>query len=481
MPRSLPDPSRSSQPAQSAQAAQPAQPAPSTPSSLLVLGAGPKAVAVQAKAAALRTLGLPAPTITVIDHQGIGGNWRAGGGWTDGRHQLGTSPTKDIGFPYRSHIVGASSDEPGAEPNTTNPTNATNAAVDRELLASGWTSFLVDTGRYAWWVDHGHPHPRHYLWAEYLRWAAERTDMNLVPAQVTRIGMRSGGDSGWSLSVDRADGSSSHIEGDALMLTGPGRSDRRIAPLPTVRSVAGFWQDVSSGRLPVASRVAVIGGGETAASIVEELTHHDVVDIAVISPLPTIFTRAEGPFENELYTDPDLWAGLDEASRRDVIARCDRGVFSADVQQRLAGEDRVGHIRGQVTEVRAGEHGPARVLFNSGRTEVVDLVVDARGNSPLWFTRMMDDPTVAQMITACSGAVTPQAVESRIGADLSLESMTPKLFLPTLSGLRQGPGLANLSCLGELSDRILAGLGAGQPIEATDSTNVTDSTERILL
>ncbi|MDN6387909.1 MAG: hypothetical protein L0J86_09585, partial [Corynebacterium sp.] len=74
--------------------------------SLIILGAGPKAVAVQAKAHALRSLGLPAPTITVVDHQGVGGNWRAGGGWTDGRHQLGTSPTKDVGFPYRTRIAG---------------------------------------------------------------------------------------------------------------------------------------------------------------------------------------------------------------------------------------------------------------------------------------------------------------------------------------------------------------------------------------
>ena len=35
----------------------------------------------------------------------IAANWRAGGGWTDGRHRLGTSPEKDVGFPYRSAIV----------------------------------------------------------------------------------------------------------------------------------------------------------------------------------------------------------------------------------------------------------------------------------------------------------------------------------------------------------------------------------------
>ena len=108
------------------------------------------------------------------------------------------------------------------------------------------------------------------------------------------------------------------------------------------------------------------------------------------------------------------------------------------------------------------------------------MVVDARGNSPLWFTRMMDDRTVARLISACSGQVTSQAVEAGIGADLALEGMDPTLFLPTLSGLRQGPGLANLSCLGELSDRVLAGLGAGCAPAPESLRQPSTTDERIL-
>ncbi|AGP31595.1 SidA/IucD/PvdA family monooxygenase [Corynebacterium terpenotabidum] len=429
--------------------------------SLVILGAGPKAVAVQAKAHALRSLGLPAPEITVIDHQGIGGNWRSGGGWTDGRHQLGTSPTKDVGFPYRTRIAGNTGD-----------TDPLNRAVDRELMNVSWPSFLVATDRYASWVDRGHPSPRHYLWADYLRWAAVTTRMNLINGQVTRILLRNtrGGTlqdaDGWSLAVDLADGTTTRVTADALMLTGPGRSDRRIAPLPSVLSVAGFWSAVGAGRLPAASRVAVIGGGETAASIIDEVVRHDVVDIAVISPSATIFSRGEGMFENEIYTDPRKWSTLDEDARREVISRCDRGVFSGRVQTNLMAEDRVSHLRGRVSAV-TDRDGSARVHLveklpggrTAERTEDVDLVIDARGNSPLWFTRMMDDRTVAAMIAACGGAVTGTAVEDRIGDDLALEGMSPTLFLPALAGFRQGPGFANLSCLGELSDRVLTGLG----------------------
>ena len=62
--------------------------------SLTVLGAGPKAIAVQAKAHALRCLGISKAEILVLDPLGVGGNWLSDGGWTNGRHLLGTSPLK---------------------------------------------------------------------------------------------------------------------------------------------------------------------------------------------------------------------------------------------------------------------------------------------------------------------------------------------------------------------------------------------------
>lgn len=42
-----------------------------------------------------------------------------------------------------------------------------------------------------------------------------------------------------------------------------------------------------------------------------------------------------------------------------------------------------------------------------------------------------------------------------IDDDLSIKNLMPKLYLPMLAGFAQGPGFANLSCLGRLSDRIL--------------------------
>jgi hypothetical protein len=42
-----------------------------------------------------------------------------------------------------------------------------------------------------------------------------------------------------------------------------------------------------------------------------------------------------------------------------------------------------------------------------------------------------------------------------IDSELSVVGVQPKLYLPMLAGLTQGPGFPNLSCLGNLSDRIL--------------------------
>jgi len=76
-----------------------------TRNTLAVIGAGAKAVAVAAKAAELRAMGVDAPDVVAVERLGVGANWQAAGGWTDGRHRLGTGPEKDVGFPYRSALV----------------------------------------------------------------------------------------------------------------------------------------------------------------------------------------------------------------------------------------------------------------------------------------------------------------------------------------------------------------------------------------
>ncbi|CNJ89598.1 lysine-N-oxygenase MbtG [Mycobacterium tuberculosis] len=51
--------------------------------------------------------------------------------------------------------------------------------------------------------------------------------------------------------------------------------------------------------------------------------------------------------------------------------------------------------------------------------------------------------------------MTCERLEDSIGHDLAVTGVLPKLVLPNLSGVNEGPGFPNLSCLGLLSDRVL--------------------------
>ncbi|MFF0542513.1 SidA/IucD/PvdA family monooxygenase [Nocardia thailandica] len=407
---------------------------------LLVVGAGPKALAVAAKSHVLRNLGLPAPRVVVVEPHAVGGNWLPSGGWTDGRHRLGTSPEKDVGFPYHSTWA-----------------RGHNQAINEGMQAFSWTAFLVEHGTYAEWVDRGRPSPQHHVWAKYLQWVARRIDLDLVQGTVRTV--RQGADgAGWRVEVTDADGAHTEIACDGLMITGPGRSTKALHEHPRVLSIAEFWHLAGRRELPAAGRAAVIGGGETAGSALDELVRHDMLTISVISPRATLYTRGESYFENALYSDPTKWAALSSQERRDVIQRTDRGVFSVRVQESLLGDSRVHHLQGRVTKVTGDDESVTLTLQNDRRADqshAFDLVIDATGGDPLWFVDLFDAQVRDLLELAVGGPVVQQRVESSIGYDLSVGGLAAKLYLPNLAAMSQGPGFPNLSCLGELSDRIL--------------------------
>ncbi|NNH71817.1 SidA/IucD/PvdA family monooxygenase [Nocardia uniformis] len=405
---------------------------------LLVVGAGPKALAVAAKSHVLRKLGLPAPRVVVVEAHAVGGNWLPSGGWTDGQHRLGTSPEKDVGFPYHSTWA-----------------RGHNQELNAGMAAFSWTSFLIEHGTYAEWVDRGRPSPQHHIWAKYLQWVARKVDLELVLGTVRTI---SAADDGWLVTVADADGSHSEIDCDAVMVTGPGRSDRALSTHPKVLSISEFWDLAGKRQLPLSSRAAVIGGGETAGSALDELVRHEMLTISVISPQATIYTRGESYFENALFSDPTKWGALGHDERRDVIRRTDRGVFSVRVQETLLGDNRVHHLQGRVTQVADQGDSVALTLRNEMRADQVhnfDLVVDATGGQPLWYLELFDSAAKDLIELAIGGPLTQARIEQSIGYDLAVAGLDAKLYLPNMAALSQGPGFPNLSCLGELSDRVL--------------------------
>ena len=110
--------------------------------------------------------------------------------------------------------------------------------------------------------------------------------------------------------------------------------------------------------------------------------------------------------------------------------------------------------RGEVDlPARAGERQVVVTIAYGRERECVayDFVVVAIGFEPRWFERILGPEARRRFVAALGG----DALERRIGIDLSVEGMRPRLHLPMLAGLAQGPGFPNLSSLGLLSDRIL--------------------------
>jgi mycobactin lysine-N-oxygenase len=278
--------------------------------------------------------------------------------------------------------------------------------------------------------------------------------MNVVHGDVERLAIS--GDR-WALRTHETT-----VHADALMITGPGQAERSLLPgNPRMLSIAQFWDRAANHDRINAERVAVIGGGETAAAMLYELFRHRVSSITVISPQATLFTRGEGFFENSLFSDPTNWPALTLAERRDALARTDRGVFSSNVQEALLADDRIHHLRGRVAHA-VGKEGQIRLTLSTNRgsenLETVhgfDLVIDGSGADSLWFAPLFSQDALDLLELGLGGPLTSERLQEAMGYDLAVTDVAPKLFLPNLSGLTQGPGFPNLSCLGLLSDRVL--------------------------
>lgn len=393
---------------------------------LLIVGAGPKAVAVGVRCAARREVGLPAPDVVAVDPLGFGGHWRAEGGWTDGRQPLGTSPEKDAGFPYDSG----------------------DAELDDAAFRYSWISHLRDAGAYDAWVDRGRPAPRHREWADYLGWAAERSGLPVVRAAVTRL---AADDHAWAVSVD-GPGEADVIRARAVMVTGPGPADRRLCDRPGVWSLGDFWSAPADS---LADRViVVIGSGESAASVVARSVRADAAEISIVAPSATVFSRGEGYLENRVYTHPEEWAGLDDEARRAIIERTDRGVFSPGCQRIGAEHSRLGFVRGMARSIVEGADG-LQVRGEHGELLVpgADIVIDARGGDAAWFRDLLCDDAAGRLPGSSA-----EDIAMAIDSQCRVSGMEPPLYVPALAGFTQGPGFANLSCLGTLGGRIVEGV-----------------------
>jgi mycobactin lysine-N-oxygenase len=400
---------------------------------LAVLGAGPKGIAIAVKARALAEAGLDAPRVVLVDRGPVAGNWTGRQGYTSGLLPLGTPAEKDVGFPYPDSWGAAS------------------AAVTAAMGGYSWAQHLMRHGGYADWVDRGRLRPTHRRWSSYLREVADRAGAEVVAAEA--VGLEADGPR-WRLAVRPGD----PLWADGVVCTGtgppvtvPGQPEQH----PRVLDGRTFWLRSQMAAPKVAQSVCVIGGGETAASVVIGLLKmaHKRSSVDVLTSRGVLYSRGESYEENRLFSDPGDWPRLAEAHRREFLDRTDRGVFSQQAEATLNASPGFRTLAGRAVHIAAGDRQVVvTIQYGPERERVVyDLVVVAIGFRARWFEDLLGPQARARLAAALDGT----ELDRRIDVDLSVTGLDPPLHLPVLAGLAQGPGFPNLSCLGLLSDRVL--------------------------
>jgi mycobactin lysine-N-oxygenase len=418
-------------------------------SDLLVVGAGAKAAGLATKVHAFNLLGLGPISMRVVEGTEIAASWKGRNGMTSGEEPLAVTPIKDVGFPYQSFREFGEAGE----------------AIDERVMQFSWQRYMVARRRYARWIDAGSPSVRHRDYGEYLTWVLSRANEGISHAegQVTRVSLEDG--ERWTVEVAEADGSSQYAA-RALVLTGPG-THRAFPHEPSIAERV-FHCDSRRGefaQLPEEEPcdVAIVGGGESALSCTMFLRgFRPRCRFTIYTPMLPM-SRGESFLENRVFSNPDEveWTALDQTTRRDFVKHSDRGVFDPPSLAAIAYDDRCRFVTGRVTDVAAARGGAGVQLRHESPEGIAnpehDFVVNCTGFDLLAQLRSLFDDETRAAIEAQVGPLwdTPAGTEVPMGRHLELRGMQPRLQIPGLAGLSQGPGFANLGALGLLANRVL--------------------------
>jgi outer membrane protein assembly factor BamB len=422
-------------------------------SDLLIVGAGAKAAAIAAKVDALNRLGHAQLTVTIVEKTEPAASWLGLNGMTSGEEPLAVPPIKDIGFPYRSS---RQFPEVGDE-------------LDAALLPLSWQRHSIERGEYAPWVNSGAPPILHRDFGTYLGWVLARATEGVTTLRGRVVAVRlDAAREHWVIEVEGdEDGEPTLLAGRSLLLTGPGV--HRAFPHDPAAEPRVLHCDSRRGefaRLPAHREVdvAIIGGGESALSALVFLRAlRPEARITVYTPtLP--LSRGESFLENRVFADPDDvdWSALDPEARRDFVKHCDRGVFDAGVIARLAGEQGCRFELGRTVHASAaGERVELALETPTGpRKAQHDYVINCTGFDLLAQLRGLFAEPVRAELESRVGPIWDREPETELRFDrsLALDGLEPRLHIPGLAGLSQGPGFANLGSLGLLANRVLSPL-----------------------
>jgi mycobactin lysine-N-oxygenase len=437
---------------------------------LIIVGAGAKAAGISTKVHILNSLGLTDLSVKVIEGTEVAASWKGRNGMTSGEEPLAVTPIKDVGFPYQSHVEFGEAGE----------------AIDAALAAFTWQQHMIAKRRYARWVDAGSPPVRHRDYGEYLTWVMSRATEGVdhLRGHVVEVALDGEGER-WIVEVEEDGGRSRH-SCSALVLTGPG-IHRAFPHEPGIAERVFHCDSKRSefARIPEGEGrdIAIVGGGESALSATMFLrSFRPDCRFTIYTPMLPM-SRGESFLENRVFSNPDTveWGSLDEQTRRDFVKHSDRGVFDPPSLSAIAYDDRCRFVTGRVTDVGLAAEGErVRLVYESPEGTVGrehDYVANCTGFDLLAQLRTLFPADVREEIERQVGPLwdQPAGTEVPIGRHLELLGLTPRLQIPGLAGLSQGPGFANLGALGLLSNRVLQPFTVGAASAATPRLQSLDN------
>lgn len=422
---------------------------------IAIIGAGPKAAALCAKADVLNQSGRQL-SMRVFERNSFGSAWNGRHGYSDGLQRLCTPPERDVGFPYERGLLNSE-------------------GVEELFSRYSWQTFLVQQGNssnsYRDWVDRGRKPPPHALYAAYVRWVIKKSEFPTTFGDVTGIEQADGK---WKITYfgNRSKQTRTVGDFDGVVVTGPGNAIRgfECPDDPRITDGVAFWRNPEHFIQQGAGSeepIVIAGSGGTSAAIAAWIARRNLDErpIIIVGNQAALFTRTESFFENALFSDEDAWAALEPEDRIGVSQRLNRGVVWASVSELLSQARNVRFRPGRVLRayVQAGvEDAPEELRVEvrdakGRRSDAASLAIDAAGFDPWWFADLLS--ARLKRATESAGAKTARARRDDLLAgmndDLSLSLGSDGFHAPMLS-LAQGPGFASLMVLGAMSERILS-------------------------
>lgn len=419
-----------------------------TQRNLAVIGAGPKAAAIAAKAYCLRQEGIPI-SVTIFERDEIGANWSGKNGYTDGVQRLCTPAERDLGFPYL-------------------PTFG-QSVVERMQSLFSWNAFEVseDAGnaRYADWVNRGRRPPAHSDFGNYLRFALRRSS---APVNIARVTAVKNVRARWTIITKPKSAPALEYSGfHGVVFTGPGDAAQKFPRIADPRVFTGvdFWSRLRTVRTRLKNLklpIVIIGGGGTAAAVTAWFVRSGLGDrqIILLNNQAMLFTRTTNFFENCLFDNEETWQALENKDRAAFTRRLNRGVVWETVTDLLTDAPQLTLMPGLANEIAYSIHRPGaherdivvRYKNAAGSAEInAGIVVDASGFDSWGFRSLLPAALADLMDTGAQR----DGLTEKLNGDLSLPVKGwPRVHTPNLSE-SVGPGYLSLMVLGAMADRVL--------------------------